>query len=96
MLICSLLFVQIKQPILFLSGLQDEMVPPVHMRMLYEKASSINSRTLFVDFPDGMHMDTWLSGAERYWRSIQLFLLRYLPQAEEAMHPVGDSTSRGT
>ncbi|CAN6478303.1 unnamed protein product [Victoria cruziana] len=87
---------KIKQPILFLSGLQDEMVPPVHMRMLYEKASSINSRTLFVDFPDGMHMDTWLSGAERYWRSIQLFLVRYLPQAEEAMHPVGDSTSRGT
>ncbi|XP_031491688.1 alpha/beta hydrolase domain-containing protein WAV2 [Nymphaea colorata] len=83
---------KIKQPILFLSGLQDEMVPPAHMRMLYEKASSSNSRTLFVDFPDGMHMDTWLSGAERYWRSIQLFFMRYLPQAEAQMvRPVGDS-----
>ncbi|KAF3795309.1 bem46 protein [Nymphaea thermarum] len=80
---------KIKQPILFLSGLQDEMVPPAHMRMLYEKASSSNSRTLFVDFPDGMHMDTWLSGAERYWRSIQLFLMRYLSQAEaQVVHPV--------
>lgn len=65
---------QIKQPILFLSGLQDEMVPPLHMRMLYDKASENNQRCLFVDFPSGMHMDTWVSGGDRYWRTIQLFL----------------------
>ncbi|XP_077240990.1 alpha/beta hydrolase domain-containing protein WAV2-like [Tasmannia lanceolata] len=65
---------QIKLPILFLSGLQDEMVPSSHMQMLYAKAVEHNRRCIFVDFPTGMHMDTWLAGGDRYWRSIQLFL----------------------
>lgn len=69
-----ILSLQIKQPILFLSGLQDEMVPPIHMQLLYAKAAVRNKNCLFVEFPNGMHMDTWLSGGDRYWRSIQLFL----------------------
>ncbi|KAK8937991.1 hypothetical protein KSP40_PGU014848 [Platanthera guangdongensis] len=71
---------EIKQPILFLSGLQDELVPLSHMRTLYDKATEHNTRCLFVEFPDGMHMDTWVSGGDRYWRSIQLFLDQYVPQ----------------
>lgn len=74
---------QVKQPILFLSGLQDEMVPPSHMQMLYEKAAENNSQCLFIDFPNGMHMDTWLSGGDRYWRTIQLFLDRYVLQTKD-------------
>lgn len=73
---CSL---QVKQPILFLSGLQDELVPPPHMKMLYDKASDHNRNCRFVDFPSGMHMDTWMSGGDRYWRTIQLFLDQYAP-----------------
>ncbi|KAK3011576.1 hypothetical protein RJ639_012222, partial [Escallonia herrerae] len=65
---------QVQQPILFLSGLQDEMVPPVHMEMLYAKAAAHNSRCTFVEFPTGMHMDTWLAGGDRYWMTIQQFL----------------------
>ncbi|KAK2975955.1 hypothetical protein RJ640_012986, partial [Escallonia rubra] len=65
---------QVQQPILFLSGLQDEMVPPVHMEMLYAKAAARNSRCTFVEFPTGMHMDTWLAGGDRYWMTIQQFL----------------------
>nr|GMC61545.1 protein bem46 isoform X1 [Ipomoea batatas]GMD86254.1 protein bem46 isoform X1 [Ipomoea batatas] len=65
---------EIKQPILFLSGLQDEMVPPSHMEMLYAKAAARNKQCLFVEFPNGMHMDTWLAGGDRYWRTIQQFL----------------------
>jgi abhydrolase domain-containing protein 13 len=70
---------QVKQPILFLSGLQDELVPPPHMKMLYDKASDHNRNCRFVDFPSGMHMDTWMSGGDRYWRTIQLFLDQYAP-----------------
>lgn len=70
---------EIKQPALFLSGLQDEMVPPSHMQMLYAKAVEHNKQCLFVDFPNGMHMDTWLSGGDRYWRMIQLFLEQHVP-----------------
>ncbi|XP_008791885.2 alpha/beta hydrolase domain-containing protein WAV2-like isoform X1 [Phoenix dactylifera] len=73
---------QIKQPILFLSGLQDEMVPPSHMQMLYKKVVEHNRHCLFVDFPSGMHMDTWLSGGDRYWRMIELFLNQYVPEMQ--------------
>jgi len=83
MLIILLLTLQIKQPILFLSGLRDELVPPPHMQMLYQKAREHNQRCLFVDFPTGMHMDTWISGGDRYWRTIQLFLDQYVSDVQE-------------
>ncbi|XP_073103717.1 alpha/beta hydrolase domain-containing protein WAV2 isoform X1 [Elaeis guineensis] len=74
---------QIKQPILFLSGLQDELVPPSHMQMLYSKAVEHNRYCRFVEFPTGMHMDTWFSGGDRYWRNIQLFLDQYVPEIQQ-------------
>ncbi|KAF8393565.1 hypothetical protein HHK36_021809 [Tetracentron sinense] len=74
---------QIRQPILFLSGLQDEMVPPFHMEMLYAKAATHNGQCIFVDFPTGMHMDTWLAGGDQYWRSVQLFLEQNVPEKKE-------------
>ncbi|XP_008797791.2 alpha/beta hydrolase domain-containing protein WAV2-like isoform X1 [Phoenix dactylifera] len=73
----------IKQPMLFLSGLQDELVPPSHMQMLYSKAVEHNRNCRFVDFPTGMHMDTWFSGGDRYWRNIQLFLDQYVPEIQQ-------------
>ncbi|KAJ4952568.1 hypothetical protein NE237_029400 [Protea cynaroides] len=86
---------QIKQPILFLSGLQDEMVPPSQMQMLYAKAATHNRRCVFVDFPTGMHMDTWLSGGDRYWRSIQLFLEQNAPKNEDrTRHNENESVAR--
>ncbi|GMQ06019.1 hypothetical protein CsSME_00050777 [Camellia sinensis var. sinensis] len=84
---------QIKQPILFLSGLQDEMVPPPHMQMLYVKAAAHNSRCIFVDFPNGMHMDTWLSGGDRYWRTVQLFLEQNVPENKDDLSSHKDSYS---
>lgn len=74
---------QIKQPILFLSGLQDEMVPPFHMQMLYGKAAAHNRECVFVDFPNGMHMDTWLAGGDHYWRTIQQFIGNHVPEIKE-------------
>ncbi|XP_073052396.1 alpha/beta hydrolase domain-containing protein WAV2-like isoform X1 [Primulina eburnea] len=70
---------EIRQPILFLSGLRDEMVPPLHMQLLYAKAAARNQQCLFVEFPTGMHMDTWLSGGDRYWRTIQEFFEKSVP-----------------
>ncbi|CAA2989587.1 bem46 isoform X2 [Olea europaea subsp. europaea] len=70
---------EIKQPILFLSGLQDEMVPPSHMQILYAKAAARNPQCSFVEFPNGMHMDTWLSGGDRYWSTILEFLEKVVP-----------------
>ncbi|KAF2304069.1 hypothetical protein GH714_026841 [Hevea brasiliensis] len=74
---------EVKQPILFLSGLQDEMVPPSHMQMLYAKAAARNKECIFVEFPSGMHMDTWLAGGDHYWRTIQQFLEKHVPEKKE-------------
>ncbi|CAJ2649932.1 unnamed protein product [Trifolium pratense] len=74
---------EIKQPILFLSGLQDEMVPASHMQMLYAKAATRNKQCLFVEFPNGMHMDTWMTGGDHYWRTIQQFLEQHAPEKKE-------------
>ncbi|RAL37092.1 hypothetical protein DM860_004014 [Cuscuta australis] len=65
---------EIGQPILFLSGLQDEMVPPSHMLMLYAKAAAHNKQCKFEEFPTGMHMDTWLAGGNQYWDMIREFM----------------------
>jgi abhydrolase domain-containing protein 13 len=52
------------------------------MKMLYDKAIEHNRTCRFVDFPNGMHMDTWFSGGNRYWRTIQLFLDHYAPEVQ--------------
>ncbi|KAJ0766407.1 putative peptidase S9, prolyl oligopeptidase, catalytic domain, alpha/Beta hydrolase [Helianthus annuus] len=78
---------QIKQPILFLSGLRDEMVPPFHMEMLYAKAAAHNKKCIFVDFPTGMHMDTWLAGGDHYWKTVGTFLQQnVLEKGDESHH----------
>ncbi|KAI3904222.1 hypothetical protein MKW92_040867, partial [Papaver armeniacum] len=64
----------VKQPTLFLSGLQDEMVPPSHMKTLYVKAAAHNKICIFVEFPNGMHMDSWVSGGDLYWNTVWQFL----------------------
>ncbi|XP_012077007.1 alpha/beta hydrolase domain-containing protein WAV2 isoform X2 [Jatropha curcas] len=87
---------QVKQPVLFLSGLQDEMVPPSHMQMLYAKAAAHNKECIFVEFPTGMHMDTWLAGGDQYWKTIQDFLKKYVPENKEneSFHDDKDSEGR--
>ncbi|BBH08236.1 alpha/beta-Hydrolases superfamily protein, partial [Prunus dulcis] len=74
---------EVKQPILFLSGLQDEMIPPSHMQMLYAKAAAHNRRCVFAEFPTGMHMDTWLAGGDHYWRTIQEFLQQHVQEKKD-------------
>ena len=81
---CILWYLQVKQPILFLSGLQDEMVPSFHMEMLYAKAAAHNQQCVFEQFPTGMHMDTWLAGGDHYWRTIQRFLEQNVPVKMDA------------
>ncbi|OMO67224.1 hypothetical protein CCACVL1_20691 [Corchorus capsularis] len=74
---------EVKQPVLFLSGLQDEMVPPSHMQMLYAKAAAHNRQCQFVEFPNGMHMDTWLSGGDHYWTTILEFFEQHVPEKKQ-------------
>ncbi len=47
-------------PILFLSGAKDELVPPEHMKTLFELSDSTFKPIRFVSFPNGTHNDTFM------------------------------------
>ncbi|KKF95081.1 Protein bem46 [Ceratocystis fimbriata CBS 114723] len=57
-------------PILFLSGEQDEIVPPVHMRKLHELART--RKRVWKSFPGGDHNSSVLE--EGYFESISTFV----------------------
>lgn len=61
---------KIKAPILFLSGQQDELVPPRMMRTLYDLAGG--STKYLRLFPAGQHNTTWQ--APGYYEAIVAFL----------------------
>lgn len=68
----------IRCPILFISGEQDEMIPPEHMKRLRSLATSAQFTT-FVGFtqfsvPGGDHNGTWQRNVGLYLKSIQDFL----------------------
>lgn len=57
-------------PVLFLSGLVDELVPPWMMQALYDSCSS--SKKVIHKFPDGDHMGTY--ACRDYFEKINGFL----------------------
>jgi len=60
-------------PILYLSGGIDELVPPSHMRSLYE--NSVKSiKKVFHVIPNGTHNDTWVKGGVLYWQVFDKFV----------------------
>ncbi|BBN00074.1 uncharacterized protein MPTK1_1g26170 [Marchantia polymorpha subsp. ruderalis] len=85
---------KIENPILFLSGLRDEMVPPSHMRRLYD-AAQLNADRQLIEFPNGMHMDTWLKGGDRYWRVLQLYLDKHASGSGHGATFSSDISSNG-
>jgi hypothetical protein len=64
----------ITTPILFVSGLLDEVVPCEQMQKLFKLAVNSRSKQI-VTIPDGMHNDTWLKGGELYLRNLRNFIL---------------------
>ncbi|CEO98569.1 AB hydrolase-1 domain-containing protein [Plasmodiophora brassicae] len=63
---------QVRTPLLFLSGLQDELVPPDHMKRLFNLATS--ETRVFRGYSGG-HNDTYVAGGAQYYRDIADFLL---------------------
>ncbi|CAF2093983.1 unnamed protein product [Rotaria magnacalcarata] len=70
----------IKVPVLFISGAQDELVPPPMMRQLFEECTSTKKQ--LVSFPDGQHNTTWLSN--NYTTQIYRFLYECSTSCETA------------
>ena len=63
-------------PILFLSGLQDELVPSHHMATLHSLAANPD-RVTFVPFPNGTHNETWLEPG--YFDALSKWIFTDLP-----------------
>jgi fermentation-respiration switch protein FrsA (DUF1100 family) len=57
-------------PILFLSGLQDEIVPAMHMKGLYDLCEA--EKKVWKEFPDGSHNDTVAKAG--YFEAIDAFI----------------------
>ncbi|KAL9937318.1 hypothetical protein V8E36_003727 [Tilletia maclaganii] len=78
----------LRMPVLFLSGRQDQLVPPSHMDALYERCPSKNK--VFKPFDDGSHNDTCVKPG--YFEEISNFLLRYIvPLPPRPTSPTLDS-----
>jgi fermentation-respiration switch protein FrsA (DUF1100 family) len=60
------------QPILFISGDADQLVPPIHMKQLYQLAL----QSVYKDFYNvsgGTHNDTWEVAGAEYYRRLKAF-----------------------
>jgi len=57
---------------LFISGLQDDLIHPNHMKELYDICKS-EDKTLFT-VVNGTHNDTWHIGGKKYIKALQEFL----------------------
>ncbi|KAL8432168.1 hypothetical protein ACSSS7_004780 [Eimeria intestinalis] len=67
-------------PFLFISGRQDELVPPSHMDRLFNAcAARVKLRE---DVQEGGHNDTWEAGGEKYYKKIRQFIQEALADAK--------------
>ncbi|KAG3110007.1 hypothetical protein PI124_g11171 [Phytophthora idaei] len=64
---------KLKQPILFIAGMQDELVPHFHMEKLRSLATS-SQRVVWFPVPGGTHNDSWLRGGDKYYAELRQFL----------------------
>ncbi|XP_039182150.1 protein ABHD13 [Crotalus tigris] len=61
---------QCRMPSLFISGLADQLIPPVMMKQLYELSPARTKRLAI--FPDGTHNDTWQ--CQGYFTALEQFI----------------------
>jgi hypothetical protein len=71
---------RLRVPLLILHGDQDEVVPFVHGRRLFEAAPEPKT---FYAIPGAHHNDTYIVGGEPYWRAWREFLDRLGPAPRE-------------
>ncbi|XP_010878703.2 protein ABHD13 [Esox lucius] len=61
---------QCRMPSLFVSGLSDQLIPPIMMKQLYELSPSRTKRLAI--FPEGTHNDTWQ--CQGYFAALEQFV----------------------
>lgn len=74
-------------PILFLSGLQDEIVPASHMRRLYDVCRS--DTKVWVPLPNGTHNETVIEPG--YFEAFEEFLEKHVAKVPPKPDPAWGS-----
>jgi fermentation-respiration switch protein FrsA (DUF1100 family) len=68
----------LSQPIMFISGSKDTLVPPFHMLGLYKKATSRvtckEADSVLYQVVDGDHNNTWEVAGMEYYRRLKVFM----------------------
>lgn len=85
-----------KAPLLFVSGLADELVPPTMMQQLFDAVQASEFKHM-VRFPYGTHNETWCEGG--YYQHMMLFIKKiYLKDKRSRNSNAGNETKwfRGT
>jgi fermentation-respiration switch protein FrsA (DUF1100 family) len=63
----------LKQPIMFISGDSDELVPPVHMKKLHELAKLSEFKDFYTVY-GGTHNDSWHVAGSAYYKRLKEFV----------------------
>lgn len=64
---------EVRTPILFISGLRDELVPPAHMASLHANALACPYKEWY-EVADGTHNDTFMRDGQNYYQRIRAFM----------------------
>lgn len=73
---------QLTQPIFFISGDSDELVPPSHMKTLYNLALKSAHREFYSVFA-GSHNNTWEVGGSMYYTRLQEFVRDHVAKSAD-------------
>ena len=67
------LITKLEHPMLFISGRNDQIVPPIHMDNLFNLAKKSKYTDMFrIEF--GTHNESWLMGGDEYYTRIREFI----------------------
>jgi len=69
---------KLRVPVLFMSGLQDELIPPEHMKRLHDLATVSSYRQLHT-VANGTHNDTFVKGGRAFYEAFSGFVSRLIP-----------------
>jgi len=81
---------QIKAPICFISGLNDQLIPPTHMKNLYD-ASTAAAWKQIIEIENGTHNETWSLGEEKYFKGLKEFMDKALASDAKLELKVNDN-----
>ena len=67
----------IPYPMLLISGLKDELVPPSHMSHLKNLCDKFSVKSELFTVENGTHNDTWVVGGDKYWEAQKTFIVKH-------------------